>query len=359
LTIWIHLSIKCPRVDVEKKVPYKPSFYEKYRSVIDGIIASALYSFLALLAGFLVRQFLALDTKSYLTVVWIICIQAALGFFVFVVARRLEKNRQQRKLISRTHQHHWFAHFARDLIVKACDQTPPRNRKPTESVVPQEHFHLMEKILMRVAKTFQLLVPARTKVFASIRERQTIDNRDEFVTILRASETLEHEERAPTSEPLPRNCPMVALLESSFNDREKRDCVLLTGSNEDHWQPLANNKRGQDLSVLLGAVFSKRLNREKEIVEPGGTHNYDPIELEWILCVAADTEGVFNDSHKNLMKCFNDIFGLLLNFFLRQQPSGGSFNALSSPPSSSTSPTTVGSSYSRPKGARRRNDRGL
>jgi len=125
------------------------------------------------------------------------------------------------------------------------------------------------------------------------------------VTILRAGE-VDDMERNLNTKPLQRTTRWWRSCGKVFYTR--RDCVLLTGSNELSWHTLPNDERKEDLSVLMGAVFTKQFEPGKS--NPGGLDNllFKPIELEWILCIAADKEGAFNESHKSLMKCFNDGF---------------------------------------------------
>jgi hypothetical protein len=301
----------------------RDSFYRRFQGIIDAIIAAIIYTVLAFSASYLVHYLLRLDKQTFFTVIIVVFIQGVLGFLTFIVGRHIEKKRQLKAFEKRTNEHHRFVHKGRDLVVKMYEETPIRNRQSREPIVPASYNWMLERMLLRVANTFQLLVPSGTKVFAAIRERQRGNLEDEYVTILRAG-NVDADEREKNTKPILKSYKMVDLLWKSFFDKDRRDCVLLTGSEDkDTWENLPNDDRGEDLSVLLGAVFSKRWNLEKEAANPQGSNNDEPIDLEWILCVAADKEGAFTESHKNLMKCFNDMFGLLVNIFLRQPSKKG------------------------------------
>jgi len=302
------------------KDPKRDSFYRRFRGVIEGVIAASIYSLLAVSASYLVRYLLQLDQHTYSTIIIVVFLQGILGFFIFIIGKQIEKKRQLKEFEKRTSELHKFAHKARDLVVQMYGKTPIQNRGFGEPIVPLLYTGMLERMLLRVANTFRLLAPPGTKVFASIRERKTGAKVDEYVTIFRVGD-VDNDEREKNTRPMTKNSKMVNSLRNTFFEKHKQDCVLLTGSKDkDTWEYQLNDDREEDLSVLLGAVFSKCWDLEKGSPDPQGINSYKPIELEWILGVAADREGAFTESHKHLMKCFNDIFGLLLNIFLRQSP---------------------------------------
>lgn len=214
----------------------------------------------------------------------------------------------QEDFVRRTELHHSFVHLARDISVRYLGAIPLARRvNHRAKVIPAEIEPDMQKLLDLVAEVFQVLVPSNTKVFVAIRERRG----REFVTILRGGNY--NPSRKRVSKALPLDCRMVVELEKSF--KKQFDCVIITGQNHEFWEPMDSDKFGEDLSVLMGAIFSKVLQKNS------GELSYRT--LEWILCVCADKEGVFTKSHTPLMKCFNDLFALLLNQFLRDPGSRG------------------------------------
>lgn len=211
------------------------------------------------------------------------------------------------QFVARTAQHHSFVHAARDLLVKMLPQlTTVRDR--TTFIIPDSYHADLRKILDHMAAMFKMLSPEGVKVFAAIRERRGSRSKPDYKTILRSGDCDNFAREAGTRM-LNYSTKMVQSLKDSFS--KKNDCVLLTGIGCDDWeQDLPNNARGEDKSVLLGAVFSKNWSQSKE--------RYVPETLEWIVSIAADREGVFTENHKSLMKCFNDVFSILVNVTVRK-----------------------------------------
>jgi hypothetical protein len=233
---------------------------------------------------------------------------------VFIVQIILLRNASRKLVTEITHQHereaqhlsdllHKFVHRARDLGVKLM----PHNEKP--EAIPSEALRKadeerLQKLMTTLQHIFETRVPKGTKVWVALRTRA---NDKKFHTFMRTANC--DVRRENRSEPLGPDANVIKALKESYHpDRQKPDCVLLTGSACPDWQKMKNDHLGEDKSVLMGAVFSKTWN---------GKSFDEPPVLTWILFVNADKEGAFNESDKPLMRCCNDVFSWLLNEFVR------------------------------------------
>jgi hypothetical protein len=215
----------------------------------------------------------------------------------------------------RTEAHHSFVHAARDALVKCYPaqlQKGPRTTGLYQGIKRRAPAEL-ETMLQGLTETFRPLVPEGTRLFASIRERT---GAEEYETKARYGDC-DHKARADGTKALHRQNKMLAELDKSF---WKGQCVILTGSAEPNWQEQPNDHLGEDKAVMMGAIFSKQLRPRKMRPEDS---EWQPMHLEWIVCLAADKAGVFNNTHLPLMKCFNDVFGILLNVIIRFPIGGG------------------------------------
>lgn len=207
------------------------------------------------------------------------------------------KASQEKKFVQYTEQHHKFVHHARDFAVRIGGPV-----KKKEFIIAEEYHPLLEDILNRMHRTFKPLFPD-VKLFTAIRERRG----EEYYTIAWGGDT-DKVARKDGTEPLHLKHKMVEELVDSFH--EGTDCVIITGQDDPNWhKKRKNNAKREDLSVLMGAIFSKEWQNEKFI----------PIQMEWILCIASDKSGTFKEEHKPLMKCFTDVCGLLVNLLVRQE----------------------------------------
>jgi hypothetical protein len=325
----------------------------KYKGIFEGVIAAAIWGGIAFVGGW----FLQLDMWVIAIIVSFVLFQAIVCYLIYhfasKAARKREEERHQKEIErlnqqmaeelrkaqekadkaiaeilsdceksigaiqdrvskdfeERTSEHHKFAHFARDLVVKMLGDAEIIERRPGEHVVPSEFNPLLIKMLEKVAKTFELMAPEGTKVFAAIRERQG----DVYTTILRGG-NVDNAKRAANTLAIHETNKMVEALQRSFY--EEKNCVILTGFEDPTWHYGGRNLRKEDLCVLLGAIFSKYGNVDAA-GHKEGNRGFTPGKMEWILTVTADRKNVFGKPHKNLMKCFNDIFGVILNVSLR------------------------------------------
>jgi hypothetical protein len=216
------------------------------------------------------------------------------------------KEQHHDSFVRRTGLHHDFIHLARDILIRHMGDILEefKAQRKRDSIVPQLLGKEIERLLQLVEQVFHLVVP-EVGIYVSIRERKG----NEFHTKFRGGHF--NQLRIETSVPLKSESKMVKALMESFRHN---DCVFITGPNDpENWEKMHNDKFGNDRSVMMGAVFAKVLLKD------GTTKARN---LEWILCICADKENTFNESHKNLMKCFNDTFALLVNVFLRH-PSNG------------------------------------
>lgn len=219
---------------------------------------------------------------------------------------------ETQKFMIRTGHHHNFEHYARNLAVKLMSEKIGENRFDKCSypipLTGEVHNHYCGEIigiLEDLVRMFQHLVPPGTKLWACIRERRSDDH---YYTWVRAGSYTSS--RVDFSEAIYKNSKTIINLKDSY--RLKKDCVIITGSGAigklTGREPVANDDFKEDLSVLMGAVLSKSWNG----------HEFDKKKLNWILCINADREDVFNSSHIPLMKCCNDTFSWLLNAFIRK-----------------------------------------
>lgn len=196
---------------------------------------------------------------------------------------------------------HQFIHHARDLGIKLLPRNRIPGKLPPEATV-KAHLADLSDLLNLLVGIFTPYAPAGTKVWAALRELQD-DNK--FHTILRTYHC--HPSRAEHSPPLSQQSNIVQTLKDSYRDKNKRDCVILSGSDSPGWQKMPNDALDEDKCVLMGAVFSKIYD---------GQQMRNPL-LTWILCVNADRAGAFTEDHKDLMKACNDVFSWLVNEFVR------------------------------------------
>lgn len=235
----------------------------------------------------------------------IIVVNLIYSIVLVTYTRKIERD----KFVDRTNIHHSFAHTARNIAVKLMKrkQSLPINGDSITPIALSGELHYSYEgdivlLLRSLADMFSKLVPEGTKVWTCLRERRSDDN---YYTIMRAGNF--SPTRIEFSSPLSKDSKTLENLRHSYE--HKMDCVIITGSSTEDkgWESMRNDDLGEDLSVLMGAVLSKSWNGRK----------FDDPMLNWVLCVCADKEKVFNDSHIPLMKCFNDIFSWLLNSFIR------------------------------------------
>ena len=201
---------------------------------------------------------------------------------------------------NRTEDHHLFAHYARDLAIKLTG-----DYKPTKTLkvnIPKDlQKEELRKMLEQVYKTFKHLVHPNVKLFATIRELRG----EKYHTLLRVGD-MDNEHRQNNTHPLELDDLLVSALTHEFKNDE---CVLPTGTSDPRWK--YPDPDGVHKSVLLGAVFSKRWSNKKQ--------KFIAVRLEWILSIAANDGNALKPSHRPLMRCFNDVCGLIVNVALRHQ----------------------------------------
>lgn len=215
---------------------------------------------------------------------------------------------EEQNFPARTEEHHQFVHAARDLVVTLLKSDAVRVFPDRAPIIPESIRSHIDKMLARMANTFQLTVPQGVQVYTSLRVREG----DGYVTVARAGK-VDQAARAARSQSLHQKSPAVQALRESFRDGE---CVLRTGDGALNWTPMANDGRGEDRSVLLGAIFSKKVSAKNLSL-------FVPCKLEWIIGVAADREHAFGDQHRALMRAFGDTFGLILNVLTRRPELAG------------------------------------
>lgn len=232
----------------------------------------------------------------------------ALQIGVAILIRNIVRNATLEVVEAFSRGMHEFIHRARDLFVVLLSDRSVIDATERPGFMATAHEHLIEKLLDVMASTFSLLVPRNTRVFTAIRERRADEH---YHTFLRGGP--HRADRGDTTEAVSNDSPMVQELTKAYND--KQDCVILTGPGQANWKEMHNDRHGEDRTVLMGAVFSKVWETSIR------SFPRDKRKLEWILCVAADRPGVFNrERHFELMKCFNDIFAIFLNWFVREKP---------------------------------------
>lgn len=195
---------------------------------------------------------------------------------------------------------HNFIHRARDLGIKLMPKSRIA-RVPSPDLVYRYARDLTE-LLQSISTLFNELAPPGTKVWVALRVRH---KNGSFHTALRTSDC--DPKREQRSEPLLKDYKIISTLEATYGNQHHADCVLLTGPGKPEWQHLKNDDLNENKSVLLGAVFTKYWGR-------GGFAQ--PV-LGWLLCVNADRSDAFDDSHKPLMRCCNDVFSWILNELAR------------------------------------------
>jgi len=220
---------------------------------------------------------------------------------------RYVKHQELLSFLKRTECHHNFAHNARNLAVKLMERKPlPPASKPGDdpiSLTGDSHYHYKEDVVLlleSIANMFEQLVPKGTKVWACIRERRSDDKYYTWARTSRCNTT-----RQEFSEALHKDSDTIQDLKKSY--KEKRDCVLITGSKNKNWHRMVNDDFGEDLSVLMGAVLCKSWTGQ----------GFDDPKLLWVVCVNADREHAFSKDCIPLMKACNDIFSWILNSFVR------------------------------------------
>lgn len=215
---------------------------------------------------------------------------------------------EEKNFPKRTEEHHQFVHAARDLVVALLKSDAVRVFPDRAPIIPETIRGYLDKMLSRMANTFQLTVPEGVKVYTSLRVREG----DGYVTVARAG-MVDQAARAARSQSLHHKSRAVQALRESFREGE---CVLRTGDGALNWTPMANDERGEDRSVLLGAIFSKKVSVKNPSL-------FIPCKLEWIIGVASDREHTFGDQHRALMRAFGDTFGLILNILTRRPELAG------------------------------------
>jgi hypothetical protein len=227
------------------------------------------------------------------------------GIALVRIGQKKERHIFEKRSAKQADLQHGFIHSARDIFIRNAGKIPEHSRPNQRThIVPNDQVADLQRLLELVAQNFQLAVPEGTNIFVAIRERR----RNEFVTIARAGQF--NPSRKGVSVGLPVTASVVKALEESF--KIASDCVLITGQNDPLWTTLPSDKFKEDLSVLMGAVFSK-------VWQPS-QQEFAYKNLDWILCVCADKPDTFNKNHSPQMKCFNDTFAILLNLFLRSDP---------------------------------------
>jgi hypothetical protein len=237
------------------------------------------------------------------------------------------KARHVKELTGRSTDFHRFLHRSRDLGVIALPSLADLDALASDELL-QYHHQRLSQLLDNVRMLFEQMVPKGTTVHAALRCRKSDNN---FHTELRTSNY--HPDRQSTTEPLSPNSKIVeSLIRNADQEVNKRDCVMLTGSRGyDNWQKMTNDKYGQDKSALMGAVFCKRWD---------GKSFPRPYSLHWILCVTADKEHVFNETHVPFMRCCNDVFSWILNSFVRHPlDSAQTVKALGTLPRAASTPS--------------------
>jgi hypothetical protein len=251
-----------------------------------------------------------------------IVLNLAYSIILIRYVRRIEVQH----FVKRTEAHHSFAHNARNLAVKLMPRKPlppsPTEGEDPISLTGDSHYQYKEDMVLlleSMANMFQHLVPRDTKVWACIRERRSDDS---YHTWARTSDC--NTTRQEFSEPLHKDSNTIQNLKKSY--KEKKDCVLITGSRTVDWHRMANDDFAEDLSVLMGAVLSKSWTGRA----------FDDPKLLWVVCINADREHVFTRDFIPLMKTCNDVLSWILNTFVR-------YDALKNnwPPAPKSAPTDL------------------
>lgn len=206
---------------------------------------------------------------------------------------------------------HTYVHRARDLGVRLLPHAAQPGAVLSEKLCEVYAINLT-RMLEMLSALFRELAPEGTRVWVALRVRKD-DNK--FHTWIRMGNYREN--RQSSSEPLSEDSNIVRSLRTSFNDHGNPDCVILTGPGHPEWQPMENDKIGENKSVLLGAVFTKFLVSNESM-----SFSKEP-DLTWILCVNADKEGAFTEDHKPLMRCCNDVMSWLVNELARHPKQTG------------------------------------
>ncbi len=285
---------------------------------LKNAITSIIYSLTASFILFSFENFLSSEYVQYIDFIKIasyILFGFITGYATYKVTKLVvansvnENNKAELKqlMIDESHHLHNLAHETRDLAVRLME--PKRNiipfdgeLKPLSGLVHYDHLDEINQILSTVISIFKPLVSKDVKIWTCIRERK---NDDCYHTFIRVGEYTKS--RKQFSEPLHKESKIVKHLKHSYEVLQH--CVIVTGSEEPEWDNVKNNKYKEDLSVLMGAVLSKSWDGEKKFEKP---------KLNWILCVNANKENVFDESFIPLMKFCNDVFSLLVNSFIRK-----------------------------------------
>lgn len=238
-------------------------------------------------------------------VAFFVVLQVAGCFFTY----KLTKARDFAIFKRRTDRHHRFIHYARDRAIYEMDGLPELSLNPELGDAPVagnisiEQEAKISKLLSRMVRVFDLVVPRGAKVWACVRQ---LCHDGSYRTFIRYGDY--NTDRRSSSKPLLADAPLVEKLHNLY--KEEKECVVVTGQHDDQWTPMPNDKLDETRSVLIGAILAKEPSKEGDgFAEP---------KMIWMLCLCSDLPDAFNEGYKNLMKCCNDAFSWLLNTWIRK-----------------------------------------
>jgi hypothetical protein len=205
---------------------------------------------------------------------------------------------------------HDFVHRVRDISVslqRSCLAGECFGPSPNAPMPAMEaRRDLFAHILHDLAKVFQPLAP-KAKIFTSLRDLRADGH---YHTFERGGHF--SAERARHTQPLSRESPTVKRLNKFVKALPQAiSCVDLTGPKykPKRWEPLRNGYLKEDLCVLMGAVVAKSWDPDKR--------HANIVEMVWLVCVCANQEDAFNESHLPLLKCCVDPLSMLANVLVR------------------------------------------
>ncbi len=209
------------------------------------------------------------------------------------------KNAHRRSTIS-----HRLAHETRDELVRLMSPVPLASR--SYRCLPSLHepgSFDVSRLLMQSVDLLKTHVSDDLNVWASLRELRA-DGK--YYTVARVGEGF-NPAREKDSTPLQERSTIIQHLRNSYN---RQRGVILTGSTreEDLWTPQANDRFGDDKSVLMGAV----------IVKSAMDKSPEDRLMVWIISICSDADDVFSSAHLPVMQSITDLFSILANVLARE-----------------------------------------
>lgn len=220
---------------------------------------------------------------------WMILLSIfSVGLFLGNLYRTIK---ERRKFKESTRLHHKVVHISRDLAIKMICGS---NRQISFSALTllNDHGSDLYKIIERQIRMMEVNV-RRCKIYVCLR----LKIGEAYHTVLRVGQ--HNDSRIMNTEAIPESSNFIGDLKKTF---DQNDCVMITGSEFDHWPKHKNDVYLENLSVMTGSIYSKSWDGIK-------IHNND---LEMVISFNANKRNIFKDYHKPLIKCCLDEISLLL-----------------------------------------------